>query len=53
MIGTIKSFDLGENDSYILDVQLFNDMTNLSHVYVIENTEAEEILLLEKGGADE
>jgi rod shape-determining protein MreC len=52
LIGTIKKFTLGENDSYNLDVQLFTDMTSLNHVYVIENKEAEEILLLEKEGED-
>jgi len=52
-IGTIKIFELGKNDSYNLDIQLFNDMTNLKHVYIIENTEAEEIKTLEKEGEDE
>lgn len=52
LIGTIKKFTLGENDSFNLDIQLFNDMTSLNHVYVIENKEAEEILLLEKEGED-
>jgi len=52
-IGTIQSFELGENDSYNLDIQLFNDMTSLKHVYIIENTEAEEIKMLEKEGEDE
>lgn len=52
-IGTIKTFELGENDSFNLNIQLFNDMTNLKHVYIIENTEAGEIKTLEKEGADE
>ena len=52
-IGAISAFELGENDSYNLDILLFNDMTNLKHVYIIENNEAEEIKTLEKGGADE
>ncbi len=52
-IGVIKTFELGENDSYNLDIQLFNDMTNLKHVYIIENTEAQEIKSLEKEGEDE
>lgn len=48
-IGTIKSFalDISEN-YYIINVQLFNDMTNLGHVYIIENTNKEEILELEQ-----
>ncbi|GHC47738.1 rod shape-determining protein MreC [Ulvibacter litoralis] len=52
-IGTIKAFELGENDNYNLDVQLFTDMTNLKHVYVIENKDAEEIQSLEKESEDE
>ncbi|MGS2764010.1 rod shape-determining protein MreC [Sinomicrobium sp. M5D2P9] len=48
-IGTIKNFtlDISEN-YYIINVQLFNDMTNLGHVYVIENINKEEILELEQ-----
>ena len=52
LIGTIKEFKLGENDNYDLDIQLFNDMTNLRHVYVIENTDAPEIIVLEKAEED-
>ena len=37
-----------QTNYYTLDVRLFNDMTNLSHVYVIENKESEEIIKLEK-----
>ena len=51
-IGTIKAYEMGENDSYHLDIQLFNDMTSVKHVYVIENADAEEIQLLEKEGED-
>lgn len=36
-------------DTYVLDVKLFNDMTNLGFVYVIDNKDAEEIKLLEAG----
>ncbi|MGS2740387.1 rod shape-determining protein MreC [Sinomicrobium sp. M5D2P17] len=48
-IGTIKNFalDISEN-YYIINVQLFNDMRNLDHVYIIENTNKEEILELEQ-----
>lgn len=48
LIGTVKEFNLGEDDSYTVDVALFNDMTNLKNVYIIENIDAEEILTLEK-----
>ncbi|MFT5237611.1 MAG: rod shape-determining protein MreC [Flavobacteriaceae bacterium] len=52
-IGTIKKYELGENDSYNLDIQLFNDMTNLKHVYLITNNDALEIKELEKEGEDD
>ena len=52
-IGTIKKYELGENDSYNLDIQLFNDMTNLKHVYLIKNNHTLEIKELEKEGEDE
>jgi rod shape-determining protein MreC len=52
-IGTIKKYELGENDSYNLDIQLFNDMTNLKHVYLIKNNHTLEIKDLEKEGEDE
>ena len=48
LIGTIKDFKLSKDDSYIVDVLLFNDMTNLGHVYAIENKDIEEIEMLEK-----
>ena len=47
LIGTIEDFELGDDDSYIIDVALFNDMTNLKYVYIIENKHSEEILQLE------
>ena len=53
LIGTIKKYELGENDSYNLDIQLFNDMTNLKHVYLIANNDAKEIKELEKEVEDE
>ncbi len=47
-IGTISSFELNENIGYFsISVKLFNDMTNLKHIYIIENTkkaEAHELL---------
>lgn len=47
-IGEIKSFtlDIG-GDTYTIEVKLFNDMTNIGHVYIIENSYAEEIKSLE------
>jgi rod shape-determining protein MreC len=48
LIGTIEDYTLGSDDSYIINVALFNDMTSLKHVYVIENQDTEEIIALEK-----
>lgn len=43
-IGTIASFQLNETkDLYIIDVKLFNDMSNLRHVHVIENLDLNEL----------
>ncbi len=43
-IGTIEGFekDVAEN-YYEINVKLFNDMTNLEHVYIIENIDKAEI----------
>jgi rod shape-determining protein MreC len=47
-IGTIKKYTLNESQSfYNIDVELFNDMTNLKNVYLIENTERPEVQELE------
>lgn len=47
-IGTIKKFDLNASQSfYRIDVALFNDMTNIKNVYIVENPRREEILELE------
>lgn len=47
-IGTIDSFVLDvSGDTYSIEVKLFNDMTNLSHVYILENLDAKEIKALE------
>ena len=54
LIGTVKDFHLDKDDNYYsVNVQLFNDMTSLEHVYLIENNEAKEILELEKRVDDE
>jgi len=47
-IGTIKKFDLDTSNSfYNIDVALFNDMTNIKHIYIIENMNRSEIEALE------
>lgn len=53
-IGQVASFNMDQSGNYfIVQVALFNDMTSLSHVYVIENTHKEEILELEALSEDE
>ncbi|WP_430411677.1 rod shape-determining protein MreC [Kordia sp.] len=43
-IGTVKDFKLDTKENlYVINVQLFNDMTNLENIYVIENLHREEI----------
>lgn len=46
-IGKVVSFQLDETENYyIIDVKLFNDMTNIGHVYIIENLDTKEISTL-------
>jgi rod shape-determining protein MreC len=53
-IGTIKKFDLMTSESfYIIDVDLFNDMTNIRNVYIINNKNRQELQLLEEKINDE
>ncbi len=48
LIGTVSSFSLDNSKNYYtLQVDLFNDMTNIDHVYIIENFNTNEILNLE------
>ncbi|SDB53122.1 rod shape-determining protein MreC [Flavobacteriaceae bacterium MAR_2010_188] len=47
-IGVIEDFKLDVGgDTYTINVKLFNDMTNLGHIYVIENLDSEEIKSLQ------
>lgn len=47
-IGTIKKFDLNSSKSfYNIDVALFNNMTNIKNVYIIDNLNRVEIQKLE------
>lgn len=53
-IGTIKKFDLNASKSfYRIDVALFNDMTNIKNVYVVNNVNRPEILKLESETTDD
>ena len=47
-IGTIESFETDiSGDTYTIQVKLFNDMTNLGTVYILENIDRTEILNLQ------
>lgn len=53
LIGTVRDYHLDNDDNYYyVDIDLFNDMTSLENVYLIQNNEAKEILELEKGVED-
>ena len=48
-IGTIdKIYVDNQTNYYTINVKLFNDMTNLGHVYIIKNRDTPEILKLEE-----
>jgi len=53
LVGIINDYLLNEDEnSYTLNIKLFNDMTSLNHVYIIKNKDAEEIKYLEKETED-
>ncbi len=53
LVGTIQSSLLNKDkNSYTLNIKLFNDMTSLKHVYIINNKDTEEIKKLEKESDD-
>ena len=53
LIGSIADYKLATNqDYYELSIELFNNMTNIGHVYVIENKAANEIKELENALED-
>ena len=46
-IGTVASFKIDDTENYFeIDVKLFNDMTNVGHVYIIDNLDFKEISTL-------
>lgn len=53
-IGTIEKIYIdNKTNYYTLDIKLFNDMTNLGHVYIIKSKDRDELNNLEKGKKDE
>jgi rod shape-determining protein MreC len=50
-IGTINKVEFdNQTHYYTIQVKLFNDMTNLGHVYILKSKNREEIINLEKKG---
>jgi len=46
-VGEVVSFKLDDTENYFnIDVKLFNDMTSIGHVFIIENLDTEEISTL-------
>ncbi len=53
-IGTVdKIYVDDETHYYTLNIKLFNDMTNLGHVYIIKSKDRDEIINLENKGKNE
>jgi rod shape-determining protein MreC len=53
-IGTVdKIYTEAKTSYYVINVKLFNDMTNLGHVYIIKSKDREELINLEKKEKDE
>ena len=53
-IGTIEDFSTDISESYYtINIRLFNDMTNIGYVYVIKNTERDDIEELQEMIKDE
>ena len=53
-IGTVSDFKLDNTENYYeINVLLFNDMTNIEHVYIIENINTPEIKTLLNGNSNE
>ena len=54
LIGSVTDFEITEDQNSLhINIQLFNDMTNLEHVYIIENLDGTEILTLENPNNDD
>ena len=52
--GTVSDFKLDNTENYYeINVLLFNDMTNIEHVYIIENINTPEIKTLLNGNSNE
>ncbi len=46
-VGVVKNFKLDQAENYYeINVRLFNDMTSIEHVYIIENVDKDEIINL-------
>lgn len=48
-IGTVKKFNLNDSKSFWnIEVSLFNDMTNVKNIYIVNNIDREEIIELQE-----
>lgn len=47
-IGTVVNLPKKSNTINVIDIKLFNDMSNIGYIYVIKNLEKKEIIELEK-----
>lgn len=53
-IGTVEAFTTDTSESYYtIDIDLFNDMTNIGYVYIIENLQRKEVMELQTSTRDE
>ena len=53
-IGEVQDFQLDQSKSYYtINIELFNDMTNIGYVYLIENNQKEEVLGLQNQTEDD
>ena len=52
-VGTIKSYSTNNNNYENINVTLFNDMSAISHVEIINNLHKEEIINLEESSSNE
>ena len=49
LIGSVESFKIDNSQNYLdIEIRLFNDMTSINHVYIIENKKIDEIKSLDE-----
>ena len=49
LIGSVESFKIDNSQNYLdIEIRLFNDMTSINYVYIIENKKIDEIKSLDE-----